>query len=456
MKSKILLAALILVPVLGLAVYLIWTWPEETPEHQESMMQDESMDHQGPMMHQESMANQETTADHDWTAEEIETLRSLWIGSMPPLPPDPSNQYADDLQAATLGHRLFFDTRFSSNGQVACSTCHIPSMMFTDGRALGVGVGVMDRKTMTIVGTAYSPWQFWDGRADSQWAQALGPMESAVEHGGTRTQYAHLIDQYYRADYETIFGPLPDLSDPSRFPESAGPVEDPEARAAWEAMSPEDRDEVSRIYANMGKAIAAYERLIMPGPSRFDAYVEALLEGDVEAMDEALTGNEVAGLRLFIDEAGCIQCHNGPLFTNNSFHNTGVPPRSDTAPDPGRQLGVQSVLEDEFNCLGPYSDAEPDECAELRFLVDSGDELVGAFKPPTLRNVAETAPYMHAGQIGDLFMVVRHYRHAPEAAIGHTELEPLPFMGPSMMQLEAFLHSLSGPLTTPVEWLEAP
>jgi len=139
MKSKILLAALILVPVLGLAVYLIWTWPEETPEHQESMIQDESMDHQGPMMHQESMANQETTADHDWTAEEIETLRSLWIGSMPPLPPDPSNQYADDLQAATLGHRLFFDTRFSSNGQVACSTCHIPSMMFTDGRPWVLG-----------------------------------------------------------------------------------------------------------------------------------------------------------------------------------------------------------------------------------------------------------------------------------------------------------------------------
>jgi cytochrome c peroxidase len=63
---------------------------------------------------------------------------------------------------------------------------------------------------------------------------------------------------------------------------------------------------------------------------------------------------------------------------------------------------------------------------------------------------------MHAGQFGDLFSVVRHYRHAPEAAVGHTELEPLPFMGPSLMNLEAFLHSLSGPLTTPEEWLEAP
>ncbi len=282
------------------------------------------------------------------------------------------------------------------------------------------------------------------------------PTNDEVEHGGTRTQYAHLIDKYYQVDYEAIFSPLPDLSDTTRFPESAGPIEDPEAWAAWEAMSREDREAVNRIYANIGKAIAAYERLIVPGPSRFDAYVEALLEGDVGAMDAAMTGNEIAGLRLFIGEANCIQCHNGPLLTNNSFHNTGVPPRSGTPPDPGRQLGVQEVLKDEFNCLGPYSDAEPDECAELRFLVDNGDELAGALKPPTLRNVAEMAPYMHAGQFGDLFMVVRHYRHAPAAAIGQTELEPLPFMGPSMMQLEAFLHSLSGPLATPAEWLQAP
>ena len=60
---------------------------------------------------------------------------------------------------------------------------------------------------MTVVGAAYSPWLFWDGRKDSLWAQALGPLESPVEHGGTRTQYAHLIDRYYRSDYEALFGP---------------------------------------------------------------------------------------------------------------------------------------------------------------------------------------------------------------------------------------------------------
>jgi cytochrome c peroxidase len=460
MKSKILLTTLIVVNiiVLGLVIYLIWPQPENAAEQQENMM------HEGPMgpgmgmgMGRQRMGgDQAAVASHEWSAEEIKTLRSLWIGSLPPLPPDPSNRYADDPQAAALGQALFFDTRLSSNGQVACSTCHIPELIFTDGRALAVGVGVNNRKTMTIVGTAYSPWQFWDGRADSQWAQALGPLENPVEHGGTRTQYAHLINQYYRAEYEDIFGPLPDLSDLSRFPVSAGPVDDPESRASWEAMSAEDRDAVNRIYANMGKAIAAYERQIIPGPSRFDHYVEALLEGDTDAMNTALSVDEVGGLRLFIGEANCIQCHNGPLFTNNSFHNTGVPPRNGTAPDAGRQVAVQQVLADEFNCLGPYSDAAPEDCTELKFLVDSGDELVGAFKPPTLRNVAETGPYMHAGQYTDLFMVVRHYRHPPAAAIGQTELEPLPFMHTGMMQLEAFLHSLSGALAAPPELLAAP
>jgi cytochrome c peroxidase len=420
MKSKTILIALVLTSILGLALYMVWPRP------------------------------------HEWTAEETATLRSLWIGSLPALPRDPSNAFADDPRAVSLGHKLFFDTRFSSNGQVACATCHRPELMFTDGRPLGVGVGVMTRKTMTIVGTADSPWLFWDGSKDSLWAQALGPMESPVEHGGTRTQYAHLIDQHYRREYEAIFGPLPDLSDPSRFPDSAGPVEDPATRAAWEAMKPEDREAVTWVYVNMGKAIAAYERQILPGPSRFDAYVEALMKGDVETMKDSLSEEEVAGLRLFIGEAQCIKCHNGPLFTNNSFHNTGVPARSGLPVDFGREVGAQKVLDDEFNCLSQYSDAGPDDCAELRYLIDSGEDLRGAFKPPTLRNVAETAPYMHAGQFNDLGAVLMHYRHAPAATVGHSELEPLHLSHRSLAQLEAFLRSLSGPLTAPPELLASP
>lgn len=459
MKSKAFIAGLILVIVgmLGLVIFMVWIQPRIIQQSMTAMMQEEMMGGQGMMMERQGgMMGQGASSSHEWTDEEIETLRTLWIGSLPPLPPDPSNQYADDSDAAALGQRLFFDSRFSSNGQVACATCHIPEMKFTDGRAVAVGVGIAERKTMTIVGTAYSAWQFWDGRADSQWAQALGPMENPVEHGGSRTQYAHLIDQYYREDYEAIFGPLPDISDPVRFPANAGPVEDASARAAWEAMVEADRDAVNRIYANMGKAIAAYERLILPGPSRFDAYVEALLAGDRQAMEAALTPDEVAGLRLFIGQAGCTRCHNGPLFTSDSFHNTGVPPREGKAPDPGRQTGVTRLLADPFNCLGPYSDASPDDCAKLTSLNENDKALAGAFKPPTLRNITDTAPYMHAGQYGDLFSVMRHYRHTPRAAIGQTEIEPLPFMHTGMMQLEAFLHSLSGPLAGSPELLASP
>jgi len=111
-----------------------------------------------------------------WSGDELASLRSLWIGSLPPLPADPSNKYADNPGAATFGQKLFFDTRFSSSSRVACATCHLPEKLFQDGTPLAHGVGTTNRRTMTIIGTAYSSWFFWDGRKDSQWAQALGPM----------------------------------------------------------------------------------------------------------------------------------------------------------------------------------------------------------------------------------------------------------------------------------------
>lgn len=391
-----------------------------------------------------------------WTEAEISTLRSLWIGSLPPLASDPSNAYADDPKAAAFGQSIFFDTRFSSNGEVACATCHIPDKMFNDGLPLAQGVGTTTRRTMTIIGTAYSPWLFWDGRKDSQWAQALGPMESPVEHGGTRTQYAHLIDEQYRTQYESIFGALPDFSDRTRFPDVAGPVDNPTARAAWDAMTQADRDAVTQVYVNMGKAIAAYERLIIPGPSRFDTYMQALLNDDYEAMQTALTNDEVAGLRLFIGRAECVKCHNGPLFTNNDFHNTGVPAADGLSGDDGRASGVQKVLNDEFNCLSRWSDAGENDCADLRFVTSTGEQLEGAFKPPTLRNVAESAPYMHAGQYATLEEVLQYYNHPPFAPIGHSELEPLGLTTNELAQLEAFLRALGGPLNVPPELLQPP
>ncbi|MEO7964641.1 MAG: cytochrome c peroxidase, partial [Gemmatimonadaceae bacterium] len=300
---------------------------------------------------------------------------------------------------------------------------------------------------MPIAGTAYSPWMFWDGRSDSQWSQALGPLESGAEHGGDRTQYAQYIAASYKSEYEKEFGRLPDLS---QLPAHAGPNGDSATRTAWTSLSPTRRDEITRVYANMGKAIAAFERRITYSRSRFDRYVDAELAVSAHTPANSFTSDEEAGLRLFIGKANCVTCHNGPRLTDDHFHNTGVPisPLVATV-DSGRALGARQVVEGEFNCLGRFSDAKREQCGELRFAVTEGPELVRAFKAPSLRNVADRAPYMHAGQIATLSEVIAHYSDAPNAPFGKSELKRLRLSALERSQLEAFLNTLSAPPVVP-------
>jgi cytochrome c peroxidase len=356
-------------------------------------------------------------------------VADLSIAGLGAPPPDPGNRWADVEAAADLGHRFFFDKRLSANGEVSCATCHDPRREFQDGVALAKGVGTTGRRTMPVAGTAHAPFLFWDGRKDRQWSQALGPLESPVEHGGNRVEYAKVVAQHYRDDYERVFGALPDLS--------AG-------RAA-----------ATQVFVNIGKAIAAYERTIDYGPSRFDAYVIGWQQRG-SPPSGVLSADEVAGLSLFTGKAGCIQCHNGPLFTNNEFHNTGVPPRDGLAPDRGRVTALKAVREDEFNCRSRWSDAAPGQCTELDFLPQAAPVLERAYKVPSLRNVAERAPYMHAGQYATLAEVLEHYNTAPAAPAGHTELQPLGLTRTELRQLEAFLRSLSGGVAAPAKYLEAP
>jgi len=367
---------------------------------------------------------------HEWTDVEKGMLRSLWIESLGPVPAEPTNTYADDPAAASFGHSLFFDSRFSSNGEVSCATCHQPERRFTDGLPKAKGVGNAKRNSPAVVGAAYSPWMFWDGRRDSLWSQALGPLEDPNEHGTSRDQVVGLIarDPEYREAYQAVFGPLPELS----------------GAAA-----------VDRVFANVGKAIGAYERLLQPGPSRFDAYVEAVLTDDADTQARLFSADEIEGLRIFLNEGQCMQCHNGPLLTNNEFHNTGVISAPGDVPDKGRAVGVRQVLETPFNCLGPYSDAERDDCVELEF-VATGPHLVGAMRTPSLRNLERTAPYMHQGQLATLADVLRHYNEAPPAMIGHSELEPLGLDRRELAQLEVFLETLSAPVAADPKWLAPP
>lgn len=303
---------------------------------------------------------------------------------------------------------------------------------------------------MPITAAAHSPWLFWDGRKDSLWSQALGPLEDHAEHGSNRTRLARILHTHYRSDYEEVFGPLPDLQ---RLPPDAGPVGNDEEKRAWSTMSVAQRVSVNRAFANLGKAIAAFERTLRYGESRFDRYVDAVLSGDGPP-GEVLSPEEVRGLRLFIGKGQCSSCHSGPLLTDHSFHNTGVPPRNPSSPDRGRAIAVAKVLEDEFNCLGPYSDAPKSSCQELAFIASDDPRMEGAFKTPSLRNVGSRSPYMHAGQFATLERAVLHYVRSPAAPVGHSELthqgeghgerRPIRLTKGEVRDLVAFLKTLSG------------
>jgi cytochrome c peroxidase len=366
----------------------------------------------------------------EWSEEEKSQLASLWIGNLPPLPPDPSNAVADNPDAAAFGHQLFFDGRLSANGMISCSTCHQPIRRFTDGLPKGVAIGMSKRNTPSIVGTAYSPWLYWDGRKDSQWAQALGPLEDPNEHGSSRVQVISIVASVsaYRKAYQDLFGQPPNLLDPS---------------------------DVDHAFANIGKAIAAYERLLLPGESRFDRYVEHVLDGGDHREQDFLSDDEIHGLRLFIGDARCTECHNGPLFTNNEFHNTGLLSAPGETPDRGRIDGVREVMVDPFNCLGQFNDDPNPNCAELRY-VRTGAELIGATRTPSLRNLENTAPFQRKGQIQSLIAVLDHYNEAPLAMIGHNEAKELKLSDWELRALEAFLGSLSAPVAAEEKWLRAP
>ncbi|MBC7737837.1 MAG: methylamine utilization protein, partial [Candidatus Saccharibacteria bacterium] len=128
--------------------------------------------------------------------------------------------------------------------------------------------------------------------------------------------------------------------------------------------------------------------------------------------------------------------------TDNQFHNTGVPVAKGASEDLGRARGVVQLKADPFNCLGPYSDARPEDCIELQFLAETNPEVVGAFKTPSLRGVAERGPYMQLGQIPTLAEVIDHYAAAPAAAFGHSELRPVDLSSSDRAALIAFLKTL--------------
>lgn len=383
-------------------------------------------------------------------AERWERVRSM--ASVPELPADPTNRFADDPRAVTLGHHLFFDPRLSRDGSVSCATCHDPARDFTDGLAVARGLGTSTRNTPTVLNTAYQRWLTWDGRSDSLWAQALEPMENHLEMGGDRVSILRTVhrDPGLRAAYESLFGPLPTVLAGDALPERARPRRDggmDELAKAWAGIDEDDRAALTDAFVNLGKALGAYQRQLRSADAPFDRFVAAVERGEVASPD--FPSEAVEGLALFVGEAGCWECHAGPMLTTGAFHDIGVPPVAGGMPtDAGRFDGARVVAADPFNAAGAHSDATGGPKARLvRSLVNSPDNW-GRFRTPSLREVSRTAPYMHEGRFETLADVVRFYSTLEGAVqLDHhqeTVLTPLGLTDAEQAALVRFLETLDG------------
>jgi cytochrome c peroxidase len=372
--------------------------------------------------------------------------------ALPALPPSPSNAYADNPAAAELGQQFFFDKRFSgpivessqelgpegTMNTMSCATCHDPARGGADIRPLGgtsLGAAWTARNAPTVINSAHAPWIMWDGRRDSLWSQALGPVEGGVEENSGRLQVARVVFDRYRAPYEKLFGPMPAMDDSARFPSEGKP-----GLPSFDNMAGPDKSAVNRVFANFGKAIEAYERRLVDRSSKFDRF----LAGD----DSQLSAQALRGAKLFVGKAACNECHSGPMMADGKFHNHGVPQHGTKVPavDRGRTDGVPQLLSDEFNSAGAYSDMNKADRWSGLHAVDAD---LGAFKTPTLRNVSKTGPYMHTGGFANLWDVVNWYNQAAgtDGFSGTREaasLVPLKLTDEEMADLVEFLKALDG------------
>lgn len=335
---------------------------------------------------------------------------------------DPSNQYDGNAQAISFGETLYFSEILSPN-QISCATCHDPDKGFSDNLKLSEGVDETTRHAPHLYGMNYLTWFFWDGRCDSLWCQAISPLEAPNEMNSSRVEIAHVIARTpeYLEQYEEIFGAFPNTES---WPESAKPSGDgsTELEQNWDSMSEVEQYAATEILVNIAKAIAAYESTISIPNAPIDDFL-SLFSVDPEQALSSLSQEERLGLQLFVGEGNCHFCHSGPLFTNGEFHNIGLGSRdwlSDT--DLGRYQGIEALSNNPFNRAGIWSDSLDDPLAKRIDRLLQTTEQIGQFKVPSLRNIRNTAPYMHGGHFDNLEELVIFYSTISEESIqGHRE-----------------------------------
>jgi cytochrome c peroxidase len=205
-------------------------------------------------------------------------------------------------------------------------------------------------------------------------------------------------------------------------------------------LSADDQNIILQIMCNQGKAVAAFETQLVSRNAPFDQYVA----GD----DAAISERAKRGLRLFVGKAACVNCHSGPFFSDQDFHNLGVAQTGPNVPatDFGRFDGIKDLGKSPCRPNGPFSDDPSVDWLDNLVLDDEADK--GKFRTATLRNVANSAPYMHAGQYATLRDVIEFYNRGGDIAgfsgVKDVRMRPLGLTERDIDDLLAFLDTLTG------------
>lgn len=321
------------------------------------------------------------------------------IGPLPPVPANPDNPPTP--QRIALGKKLFFDNRISGNGTMNCSSCHIPETGWTLPTRYSVAnEGFVERRNSpTLLNVGYNKALIWDGRAPNMEKQAVGSTTNPVHKGQDIEKLMKILND----DAEMV----------KMFQEAYGSNPNPE---------------------DYGKAMAVFQRhTIITGESAFDRY----MKGDKKAMSK----QAVKGMKLFKGKAGCIQCHNGPNFTDSDFHNTGLKRNPDFD-----QEEFQKILKFDAKRMG-LTEWETINDDPGRYLKTHSMDDWKKFKTPTLRNLPDTKPYTHDGRYETLEEVIEHYnRGADNEKNQDPRIKPLKLTDKEKQQLKEFLLALRGEL----------